>query len=224
MEQIDKNKIKNRIKQIRGNKIIIFNEFPNKDNFSKNNYRKSWITCLFVDIAGYTKMCEKSNNEEIGRIIRTFQEGVLDIMNQYELKHIEIQCDGIFGVLNAPNKNDKNDKKIFDCAMNIKGYLTYFWKEMDYRISISSKEELMIIVGKNNNQNDIRKVVFGGGAVNEAKNQMEDNRMNCILMNNNFVSNNEKILWNNKKNESYISSIKTNKETSYSEYYYPGWE
>ena len=224
MEQIDRDKIKNRIKQIRKNEITISNEFPNKDNFNKNSYRKCWITCLFVDIAGYTSMCEESkDNKKIGLIIRTFQEGVLDIMNEYDLRHIQIQGDGIFGVLHSPHQNDKNDKKIFHCAMDIDGYLTYFWKEMNYRISISSKEELMIIVGKNDNQNDTREVVFAGGAVNKAKNQMEENRTNCILMNNIFVSNNPKNLWNNEKNESYIFG-KTNKGTSYSIYSYLNWK
>ena len=218
-----KDDIKNRIKQIRENKIIISNEFPNKDNFNKNNYRKCWITCLFVDIVGYTKMCEKSNNEEIGRIIRTFQEGVLDIMNQYELKHIQIQGDGIFGVSPTFYKNDETAKTIFNCAMDINGYLIHFWKEMDYRISLAEKEELMIIVGKNNNQNDAREVVFAGGAVNEAKNQMEDNQTNCILINDIFVLNNPKILLNNKKNESYITG-KTNKGTDYSNWSFVYWK
>ena len=206
-----RNDIKNRINQIRENEITIYKEFPNKDNYKKNKYKIFVITCLFVDIVGYSKMCEEKDYEEIARIIKTFQEGVLDIMNKYELKHIQIQGDGIFGVLPTFYKNDKNIEKIFNCALDINGYLSFFWKEMDYRISLAENEELMIIVGENNT----REVVFAGGAVNEAKNQMKDNKKNCILINNNFISNNEIVIWNKDKNQSYIIGT-TNKGTKYS--------
>jgi len=140
----------------------------------------------------------------------------------YELRHIQIQGDGIFGVLHTP-KNDLNNKKIIDCAMDINGYLYYFWKEMNYRISIAAGEELMIIVGKNNEQNDAREVVFAGGVVNKAKKQMIENRTNCILIDDIFVSNNNDLLWNKDKNTSYISGT-TNKGTKYSDWFFPHWK
>jgi len=164
-------------------------------------------------------MCEIKDDKEIGLIIRTFQEGVLDIMNNYKLKHIQIQGDGIFGVLpTTSQKNHENAKNIFDCAMDINGYLINFWEEADYyRISIVEKEELMIVVGRDDNQNDTREVVFAGGAINEAKNQMIENRRSCILLDYVFETNNQKIL------SGKISGT-TNKGTKYSEYYCKGWE
>ena len=210
--------IKNRIKLIRENQIIISDLFPHKDNFAKKNYRKCWITCLFVDIAGYTSMCEESkDNKKIGLIIRTFQEGVLDIMNEYDLRHIQIQGDGIFGVLPNASQNDKNAEKILNCAMDINGYLMNFWKEAYYRISIAQQEELMIIVGKDDNQNEAREVVFAGGAVNKAKNQMIENKKNCILIDSIFENNNKELLVGK------ISGTVDN-STKYSTYHYEGWE
>ena len=215
--------IKNRINQIEEKEIIIVNEFPNKDDFGKNSYRECWITCLFVDIANYTKICETKKNEDVGIIIRTFHEGILDIMNHYKLKHIQIQGDGIFGVLPTKNENCSQSKDIFYCAMEINGYLTYFWKKADFRISIAEKEELMIVVGKDNDTIKTREVVFAGGAINNAKHQMEDERTNCILINKVFETRNKSILWNEKKNESYICGT-TNKGIKYSTWYYGNWK
>ena len=211
--------IKNRIDQISSLDINVVNEFPTKDNFSKNNYRKCWVTALFIDISGYTKICQEKDDKYVGKLIQTFHEGVLSIMNQYGLKHIQIQGDGIFGVLGTPLKNDVNDQNIFDCAMDIKGYLSIYWKLAKYKISIATKEELMIVVGND----EEREVVFAGGAVNEAKKLMEKATMdNVILFNNSFVINNDKNLWNTKDNCSYI--VGKNNGINYSSYYKLGWE
>lgn len=211
--------IKNRINQISTSDIDIVNEFPTKDNFNKNNYRKCWVTALFVDISGYTKICEEKNDKYVGRLIRTFHEGTLSIMKQYELKHIQIQGDGIFGVLSTPKKNDINSKIIFDCARDIKGYLSFYWKLADYKISIAMKEELMIVVGNS----EEREVVFAGGAVNEAKKLMEKTTKDrVILFNSVFVYNNDEKLWNATDNCSYISG--QNNNINYSTYYFKGWE
>jgi hypothetical protein len=59
-------------------------------------------------------------------MIRTFHEGILSIMNQYKLKHIQVQGDGIFGVLGSPHQDGENNKKIFDAALDIKNYLSVF--------------------------------------------------------------------------------------------------
>ena len=214
-----RNDIKNKINQIQNNNLEIIKEFPTKDNFNKNSYMKYWVTALFVDISGYTKICEEKDVKYVGKLIRTFHEGILSIMKTYKLKHIQIQGDGIFGVLAAPDRNDPNDVEIFNCAMEIQGYLTFFWKMADYKISIASKEELMIVVG----QEDAREVVFAGGAVNAAKKLMEiTTRKNVIFLNYLFVFNNYKVLWNNEQNSTYISGKDHN--ISYSSWYKIGWE
>jgi len=59
-----KDDIKKRIDQIRKSEITILKEFPNKDNFNRNSYRKSLITCLFIDISGYTEICDKSKDDK----------------------------------------------------------------------------------------------------------------------------------------------------------------
>lgn len=211
--------IRNRINQISNSDIEIVNEFPAKDNFNTNNYRKCWVTALFVDISGYTKICQEKNDKYVGKLIRTFHEGILSIMKQYGLKHIQIQGDGIFGVLSTPKQNDINSKNILNCAMDIQGYLSFYWKLADYKISIAMKEELMIVVGNL----EEREVVFAGGAVNEAKKLMEKaTKKNVILFNNVFVNNNKETLWNLKSNCSYISG--ENNGINYSSYYFKGWE
>ena len=211
--------IKNKINQIKNNNVEIIKEFPTKDNFNKNSYMKYWVTALFVDISGYTKICEEKDDIYVGKLIRTFHEGILTIMKAYKLKHIQIQGDGIFGVLAAPNKNDLNNVVILNCAKEIQGFLTFFWKMADYKISIASKEELMIVVG----QEDAREVVFAGGAVNAAKKLMETTTIkNVIFLNDIFEFNNDKVLWNNEQNSSYISGKDHN--ISYSNWYMKGWE
>ena len=111
--------IENKINQIRNSEIKITNEFPSKDDFSKNYYRKCWVSCLFVDIVKYTEICKSSEDEKIGQMIRTFHEGILPIMKYSKLKHIQIQGDGIFGILPYKNSND-----IFTCAKEIEKFLS----------------------------------------------------------------------------------------------------
>lgn len=188
MSQI--NNIKNKINQIRNGEIKITNEFPSKDNFSKNSYRKCWVNCLFVDIVKYTEICKSSEDEKIGKMLRTFHEGILTIMNQFKLKHIQIQGDGIFGILPNINSND-----IFLCAKEIEKFLLNIWNEANFRISISSGEELMIVVGENTGV-ESREVVFAGGVVNKAKNQMKDEEENCILIDQVFKEKNKNLSYN----------------------------
>ena len=187
MSQIDN--IKNKINQIRNSEIKITNEFPSKDNFSKNSYRKCWVNCLFVDIVKYTEICKSNKDEKIGKMLRTFHEGILDIMNHFKLKHIQIQGDGIFGILPNINSND-----IFLCAKEIEKFLSCIWKEAGFRISIASGEELMIVVGENTGV-ESREVVFAGGVVNKAKNQMKDAKENCILIDQVFKEKNKNLTY-----------------------------
>ena len=144
-------------------------------------------------------------------------------MNHYKLKHIQIQGDGIFGVLPTEFQNCTESENIFNCAMEINGYLSFFWTKADFRISIAEKEELMIVVGDDNDTSKTREVVFAGGAINKAKNQMKEEIKNCILIDELFELNNESILWNEEDNESYIDGT-TKKGIKYSEWYYKNWE
>lgn len=217
-------KVKYRTNQISKNKVLIKNEFIPIDNLSKNIYRKCQISCIFIDIVGYTNLCEDVDEKEIGKIIRIFHEGILDLLRFYGLKHIQIQGDGIFGIIHTPKNNDKNSKKIFECAMEINGFLGSFWNEIDYRISISENEELMVVVGNNKNNNEnTRQIVFAGGAINKAKKQMDGNKYNCILIDDIFKEKNKNILFNKETVESFISG-KTHLGTYYSEYIFEDWE
>lgn len=215
MEQDRKIALINKIKQIRKNDMAFSKEFPASDNIAKNKYVKTWISVIFVDIVGYTEKCKNWSEERVIRMVREFQEGILEIMRNYKLKHIQIQGDGIFGVLPTPKQDCDNARKIFECSMDINGFLSEIWSENDYKIAIAMKEETMVVVG---NENE-REIVFAGGAVNEAKKMMhETHEKNKILISNVFFNNNQEIL--NEKdyvNNLYGSNMKT------SDYRYTLW-
>ncbi len=187
--------IKNHINQIEDNDVILSDEFPDKKNFSKNKYIKTWVSCIFIDICGYTKICkeQEEGEEYIGKMVRTFHQGILKIFNYYKIVNIQIQGDGIFGVVHSPTQNHENSISLFECAKEINGYLNLFWKYANYKISISSWKELMIVV--ENKQEDTREIVYAGGAVNIAKKNLDDmEEENLIVLNDSFISRNNKIL------------------------------
>ena len=73
--------------------------------------------------------------------MRTFHEGILKIFHEFGIKNIQIQGDGIYGILHAPTKNHINNEKIFQTAKHINGYLNYFLRpkfnnEFNYKICI----------------------------------------------------------------------------------------
>lgn len=206
--KIDRSGIKNSINQILENSLEITNEMPSRDNFAKKNPRKVWIACIFIDIVGYTKICKNWPEKEVANLVRTFHEGILKIFKSHSIKNIEIQGDGIFGIVHISQQDSIEANNLFECAMNINGFLNFFLKkrfDFDFKISISLDEELMIIVGKD----DERKIVYAGGTINLAKKIIENEKklVNCILIDPLFYQNNKEILWNSQKNESYVSKI-----------------
>ncbi len=135
-------------------------------------------------------------------MIRTFHEGIASIMEHYGLKHIQIQGLGIFGIVSSQLKNDENDQRIFDCAKEIKGYLFYVWKMGDYKISVATESESILVPSHERT----RESMFAGSAIQEAKKLInETNVQNVILFNNCFVHNNNQVLFNKTQNKTYIS-------------------
>ena len=194
-------RIKNRINQIdkSADCIVINQSFPNEGKLRTNRYRKCVIQVIFVDICGFTKFCKDvSEDKEKGIVIRTFHEGISDIFSSFKIKNVDIQGDGIFCT------TSKKNNKVFECAVNINNYLKDFWskkvkkrikKKLDYKISIVSEEELILIAGKNTQ----KKLIYCGGAVNIAKKINEKlNEKNCIILNGKFKE---------KLNEKYQSKM-----------------
>lgn len=176
---MDRDRIKNKMRQIFDEKVKISHEFPNINNMAKNRYARFWLATIFIDICGYTDFCErnKSNPIYIGKTLRAFHEGIIDILQEYSIKNIDIQGDGIFGVIECPEKNCDNAKKIFDAAMDINGFLYFYWKKLPYKISISLSEELIMVIRNGKNI----KLVYAGGSVNTAKKLMDkSNLQKCI--------------------------------------------
>lgn len=194
--------IKNRINQIRKNKIKFVNLFPYKSNMGRNKFRKFNVSVIFIDISEFTQLCEEYKDKKDFYInLRCFHEGILDIFKMCGIKNIDIQGDGVFGIVRATNKNNENER-IFDSALYIKGFLDNFLKYFDYRISISSKKENVAIVGRK----DSRELVYFGGCVNHAKklNQFKENN-NCIIIDDDFYNTNKVFLndFNIVKKDSY---------------------
>lgn len=179
--------IKNRMKQIKKNKIEIKNDFPYKENMARNKFRKHKVFVIFIDICDFTKQClDNKGDKNFYLNLRLFNEGILDIFKMYGIKNIDIQGDGIFGIIKH-NKKNNGDVRILDCAIHVKSFLNFFLNYFKFKISISFGEEWTLIAGRKGE----RKIVYFGGCVNEAKklNDKEDAKI-WIVMSKNFCDNN----------------------------------
>lgn len=190
------NDVKNKINQILGQEINITNEMPSKDNFAIKNPRRAWISTIFIDMVGYTELCKNKSDEYVAKLMRVFHEGILSIFYEYDIKNIQIQGDGIYGILHTPKRNGNNNEKILDAAMHIQGYLNCFLRpkfnyDFNYKIGIALNEELMLIVGRK----DEREIVYAGGSVNKAKKLLEKyNDKNVIYIDQLFYSDNKDLM------------------------------
>lgn len=219
---MDINFLKNRTSQILKEKVSISNQFPNIENMCRNQYAKCWLATIFIDICGYTKFCEdnKGDYKIIGKVLRAFHEGIIHILSAKGIKNIEIQGDGIFGVIRCDQKNCNQARLIFEAAMEINGFLEFCWEALNFKISLTLDEELIFVVGNKKN----RKLVYGGGSVNLAKKIIEKSkRENTILIDGTFYSNNKDVLYKKEKGCSYC--VWDEKEQIYySDYYIGTWE
>lgn len=125
-------------------------------------------------------------------------------MDEYNIKNIQIQGDGIFGITEWTKENCTNAKNVFDAAMHINGFLSTFWKietNLNYKISIALQEELILLINRNN----YKELVYFGGSINKAKKNMENYDIkNKILIDKSFVEKNKNILIN-KDNKPYYN-------------------
>lgn len=219
---MDRKAIKNRTKQIWEEVVSISSKFPRIENMTHNRYAKCWLATIFIDICGYTEFCKNSKNNpiKIGKTLRAFHEGIIDILQYHGIKNIDIQGDGIFGVIICETENSPHARQIFNAAVEINSFLTFCWNKLKYKISISLEEEIIIVVGGDKN----RKLVYAGGSVNVAKKIMENSNLrNCIIIHDFFIENNEEILFNKKLN-SYKYEYDEEECIHYSEMYHDGWE
>lgn len=183
--------IKNRIKQIKNNKITFMNDFPYKENMGRNKFRKYDVSVIFIDISNFTSSCKESKNDELFyKNLRCFHEGILDIFKMCKIRNVDIQGDGIFG-LSKYLEGKNSNSNIFDCAIHVKSFLDLYLEEyFDYKISITLEKESILVVGRKNQ----KELVYFGGGVNKAKELNEKSVKNNIVIDESFYEKNKKWL------------------------------
>jgi len=212
--------IKNKIQHIKENRVEIINDFFTSENFWKSKYRKEWVTTLVISISGFENIFEKEDEQEIALILRTFHEGILSIMKKYGLKNIKMQGDSISGVSHTPRHKSEEFKNVFQCAMDINGYLDHFWKYSDYQIALEMSKELMISIG-NGEQNDI---VFAEAHLNKSKQLIQQtNQSNVILLGPNAIENNTIFFSEIRDGKDTYIDGETKEGIEYSTWHYGVW-
>ncbi|MDE6473075.1 MAG: hypothetical protein K2K73_01545 [Ureaplasma sp.] len=197
--------IKTKIKNIwNAPEQVVSMRFPRNKEENSNPYKKCWVSLLTIELSDFDSFCEKNKDNEIliCKVLKSFHEGLFEIFQNAGIENVSYHGDKVYAYAKADGQNSKESKKLFTCAMDINGFLKYFWKAMEYKISICLAEELVL------NVDSKYKLSFAGYLIKKAKKMHANSKIkNQILLDKLFVINNKEVLKKSETENFYTESL-----------------
>lgn len=146
---------------------------PDESTFTYENGVKTWVCSLFVDIVSSSKYFNREDISQnvISRIIRSFTEQIVTIINENEYAYeIGIRGDCVYAIFKAEYK--KNIVRVFKTAYCINSFLIMFNKILANKklpllyagIGIGTGHDLIVKAGKKKIVHD--KIWIGEAVIN----------------------------------------------------------
>lgn len=194
MSEYDYKQGKYRVETILDNYMEIEekNKLPSGDNFTFDNGYLSWITAIFVDIRGSSKIFANDDKEKVAKLIRAFTSEVIEILRDDQDNSLEreigIRGDCVYAIYTTPTKKDE-----YLCARKtfyINTFINMFnkllldrgYSELKVGIGMATDKELIVKAGRKGT--GINSKVWIGKAVTMASNlsSLGDKNGNSRLM------------------------------------------
>lgn len=148
-------------------------ELPSRDKLTFTNGYYAYCSALFIDIRDSSSLPTKYKRPKLARLYRAYISECIAVMaSDVYCREINVVGDGVWSVINTPNKSDIDDVfstacrlrsliKILNCKSKSRGF-----DAISVGIGISYGRALMIKAGySGSGMND---VVYMGDVVNEA--------------------------------------------------------
>ena len=84
------------------------------------------MTFLFTDVAGFTTMSEAVGGSELARILNTYLEGMVEVVQRYDGTVDKFIGDAVFAIFNAPLDQPDHWERAVRCALDLDRFAEQF--------------------------------------------------------------------------------------------------